>query len=308
MFRVFGGIYFLPLHSYMAQHEEKYTRRRLASSYFTTIVSISLVLFLLGTVGLVLLYAQRLSQHVKENIGMSVSIRDGVRESEVLKLQKKFDAMPWVKSTRYITAEEAAKDLSDDLGEDFVGFLGFNPLLPSIEVKMNAGWANMDSIPALERKIIAEPEVKEVQYQKSLINLVNENVRRISLVLFGFSALLMVIAFALINNTIRLSVYSRRFLIRTMLLVGATQSYVQRPFLVKGVLQGVAGSLVAILLLICLLIYGSRELPDLISLAELNLYLILFGIVLFLGIALSWISNYLAVRKYLRIDPDNLYF
>ncbi|HAQ65910.1 MAG TPA: cell division protein FtsX [Bacteroidales bacterium] len=292
----------------MAQHEEKYTRRRLASSYFTTIVSISLVLFLLGTVGLVLLYAQRLSQHVKENIGVSVSIRDGVRESEVLKLQKKLDAMPWVKSTRYITAEEAAKDLSVDLGEDFVGFLGFNPLLPSIEVKMNAGWANMDSIPALERKIIAEPEVKEVQYQKSLINLVNENVRRISLVLFGFSALLMVIAFALINNTIRLSVYSRRFLIRTMLLVGATQAYVQRPFLIKGVLQGVAGSLVAILLLISLLIYGSRELPDLISLAELNLYLILFGIVLFLGIALSWISNYLAVRKYLRIDPDNLYF
>ncbi|PKP17147.1 MAG: cell division protein FtsX [Bacteroidetes bacterium HGW-Bacteroidetes-22] len=292
----------------MAQHEEKYTRRRLASSYFTTIVSISLVLFLLGTVGLVLLYAQRLSQHVKENIGVSVSIRDGVRESEVLKLQKKLDAMPWVKSTRYITAEEAAKDLSVDLGEDFVGFLGFNPLLPSIEVKMNAGWANMDSIPTLERKIIAEPEVKEVQYQKSLINLVNENVRRISLVLFGFSALLMVIAFALINNTIRLSVYSRRFLIRTMLLVGATQAYVQRPFLIKGVLQGVAGSLVAILLLISLLIYGSRELPDLISLAELNLYLILFGIVLFLGIALSWISNYLAVRKYLRIDPDNLYF
>jgi len=308
MFRVFSEIYFLPLHSYMAQHEEKYTRRRLASSYFTTIVSISLVLFLLGTVGLVLLYAQRLSQHVKENIGVSVSIRDGVRESEVLKLQKKLDAMPWVKSTRYITAEEAAKDLSVDLGEDFVGFLGFNPLLPSIEVKMNAGWANMDSIPALERKIIAEPEVKEVQYQKSLINLVNENVRRISLVLFGFSALLMVIAFALINNTIRLSVYSRRFLIRTMLLVGATQAYVQRPFLIKGVLQGVAGSLVAILLLISLLIYGSRELPDLISLAELNLYLILFGIVLFLGIALSWISNYLAVRKYLRIDPDNLYF
>ena len=308
MFRVFSEIYFLPLHSYMAQHEEKYTRRRLASSYFTTIVSISLVLFLLGTVGLVLLYAQRLSQHVKENIGVSVSIRDGVRESEVLKLQKKLDAMPWVKSTRYITAEEAAKDLSVDLGEDFVGFLGFNPLLPSIEVKMNAGWANMDSIPTLERKIIAEPEVKEVQYQKSLINLVNENVRRISLVLFGFSALLMVIAFALINNTIRLSVYSRRFLIRTMLLVGATQAYVQRPFLIKGVLQGVAGSLVAILLLISLLIYGSRELPDLISLAELNLYLILFGIVLFLGIALSWISNYLAVRKYLRIDPDNLYF
>ena len=124
-----------------------------------------------------------------------------------------------------VITEEAAKDLSDDLGEDFVGFLGFNPLLPSIEVKMNAGWANMDSIPGLERKIVAEPEVKEVQYQKSLINLVNENVRRISLVLFGFSILLMVIAFALINNTIRLSVYSRRFLIRTMILVGATRAY-----------------------------------------------------------------------------------
>lgn len=305
---MFGEIYFLPLQLSMVRHEEKYTRRRLMSSYLTTIVSISLVLFLLGTVGLVLLYAQRLSQHVKENIGISVSIRDGIRESEILKLQKKLDAMPWVKSTRYITAEEAAKDLSDDLGEDFVGFLGFNPLLPSIEVKMNAGWANMDSIPGLERTIVAEPEVKEVQYQKSLINLVNENVRRISLVLFGFSILLMVIAFALINNTIRLSVYSRRFLIRTMLLVGATRAYVQRPFLVKGIFQGILGSIIAISLLISLLIYGNRELPDLISLAELDLYLVLFGIVLFLGITLSWISNYLAVRKYLRIDPDNLYF
>lgn len=292
----------------MAQHEEKYTRRRLASSYFTTVVSISLVLFLLGTVGLVLLYAQKLSQHVKENIGMSVSIREGVRESEIMKLQKKLDAMEWVKSTRYITAEQAAKDLSEDLGEDFVSFLGFNPLLPSIEIKMNAAWANMDSIPALEKKIATEPEVKEVQYQKSLINLVNENVRRITLVLFGFSLLLMVIAFALINNTIRLSVYSRRFLIRTMLLVGATQGYVRRPFLIKGIMQGIAGAFVAIALLTALLYYGSRELPDLITLAELNLYLILFGIVMILGITLSWISNYFAVRKYLRISPDQLYY
>jgi len=292
----------------MAQHEEKYTRRRLASSYLTTVVSISLVLFLLGTVGLVLLYAQKLSQHVKENIGMSVSIREGVRESEVLKLQKELDAMEWVKSTRYITAEQAAKDLSEDLGEDFVSFLGFNPLLPSIEIRMNAAWANMDSIPALEKKIAAKPEVKDVQYQKSLINLVNENVKRISLVLFGFSLLLMVIAFALINNTIRLSVYSRRFLIRTMLLVGATQGYVRRPFLIKGVLQGVVGALVAIALLTALLYYGNRELPDLITLAELNLYLILFGIVMILGITLSWISNYFAVRKYLRISPDQLYY
>jgi len=292
----------------MAHQEEKYTRRRLASSYFTTIVSISLVLFLLGTVGLVLLYAQKLSQHVKENIGMSVSIKEGVRESEVLKLQKKLDAMVWVKSTRYITAEEAARDLKEDLGEDFVGFLGFNPLLASIEVKMNADWANMDSIPALEKKISNEPEVKEVQYQKSLINLVNENVRRITLVLFGFSVLLMVIAFALINNTIRLSVYSRRFLIRTMLLVGATQGYVQRPFLIRGVLQGISGALVAIILLATLLYYGSRELPELITLTEINLYLLLFGIVLFLGVTLSWISNYFAVRKYLRIDPDHLYY
>lgn len=292
----------------MAHQEEKYTRRRLASSYFTTIVSISLVLFLLGTVGLVLLYAQKLSQHVKENIGMSVSIREGVRESEVLKLQKKLDAMVWVKSTRYITAEEAARDLQDDLGEDFVGFLGFNPLLASIEVKMNADWANMDSIPALEKKISTEPDVKEVQYQKSLINLVNENVRRITLVLFGFSVLLMVIAFALINNTIRLSVYSRRFLIRTMLLVGATQGYVQRPFLIRGVLQGISGAIVAIVLLSTLLYYGSLELPELITLTEINLYLLLFGIVLFLGITLSWISNYFAVRKYLRIDPDHLYY
>lgn len=292
----------------MAQFEEKYTRRRLASSYITTVVSISLVLFLLGTVGLVLLYSQRLSQHVKENLGMSVTIREGVRESDVLKLQKKLDAMPWVRSTLYITAEQAAADLEEDLGEDFVDFLGFNPLLPSIEVKMHAEWANMDSIPALEKIVAAEAEVKEVQYQKSLINLVNENVRRISAVLFGFSLLLMLIAFALINNTIRLAVYSRRFLIRTMLLVGATNSYISRPFLLRGIMQGIAGAVVAILLLIALLYYGSSELPELITLAEINLYLVLFAMVLVLGISLTWISNYFAVRKFLRIDSDKLYY
>jgi cell division transport system permease protein len=292
----------------MAQQEEKYTRRRLASSYITTVVSISLVLFLLGTVGLVLLYSQKLSQHVKENLGMSVTIREGVRESEVLKLQKRLDAMPWVKSTRYITAEQAAREMEQDLGEDFVEFLGFNPLLPSIEVKMHADWANMDSIPALEKKIAAQPDVKEVQYQKSLINLVNDNVKRISVVLTGFSILLMVIAFALINNTIRLAVYSRRFLIRTMLLVGATQLYISRPFLLRGVMQGIFGATVAIGLLSALLWYGNAELPELINLAELNLYLLLFAMVLILGITLTWISNLFAVRKFLRIDPDKLYY
>ena len=206
----------------MKKKETGITRRKLRSSYFTSIISISLVLFLLGLVGLLLLDAQRLSTYVLENLGFSVVLKDDAKEVDIIRLQKNLDAKPYVKSTNYITKEEAAKETSEELGENFIEFLGYNPLPASIEVKFYASYANPDSIASIEKELQRFDEVDEVMYQESLIHLVNENVRKISLIILGFSAVMFFIAVALVNNTIRLSVYARRFLINTMQLVGAT--------------------------------------------------------------------------------------
>ncbi|MCX6234717.1 MAG: permease-like cell division protein FtsX [Bacteroidetes bacterium] len=291
----------------MVFNEEKYNQRRLKTSYLTTIVSISLVLFMLGLLGLIILHAKKLADYVKENISLSVIINENIKDAKILEFQKRLDISPFVKSTEYITKERAATELKRELGEDFISFLGYNPLLPSIDVHLKADYTNNDSIKKIEQQLIADNIVKEVFYQKSLVDLVNENVKKISYVILGFSTLLIIIAIALINNTIRLSVYSRRFLIRSMQLVGATQSFIRKPFVVLGIIQGLIGSMVAILLLIGVLYISQKQLPELIELQDINLFLTLFGLVVVLGILFSWLSTYFAVMKYLRISTDKLY-
>ncbi|HRN42213.1 MAG TPA: permease-like cell division protein FtsX, partial [Vicingus sp.] len=192
----------------MSDKENKYTGRRLRSSYFTTIISISLVLFMLGILGLIILNAQQISNHVKENIGFSIILKDGIKEVEIAQIQKSLDAENFVKSTHFIHPDSAAAELQRELGEDFISFLGYNPLLPSIDVKLNADYANTDSLSVIEANLTENPKIKEVFYQKDLVSLINENVKKISFYLLAFSALLLTIAMALINNTIRLSIYS----------------------------------------------------------------------------------------------------
>jgi cell division transport system permease protein len=288
--------------------EEKYNRRRLKGSYFTTIVSISLVLFMLGLLGLIILHTKTLSDYVKENIGFSIIMKEDVKEAGIIQLQKILDATVYVKSTEYITKEEAAEEFAEELGEDFTAFLGYNPLLPTIEVRFNAAYANNDSLAIIKDKILANNNVKEVWYQESLVDVVNSNVRRIGIIILGFTGLLLIIAIALINNTIRLSVYSKRFIIRSMKLVGATRGFISKPFILKGILQGILGALLAILLLSGVIYVTMNEFPDLISLQYIDLYLILFGMVVLLGILISWLSNYFAVRKYIKIKTDYLYY
>lgn len=292
----------------MAKHEEKNYRKRLHSSYITTVVSVSLVLFMLGLLGLIILHAKKLSDYVKENIGFSIIMKDNVKEAGIIKLQKILDATEYVKSTKYITKEEAAKEFAAELGEDFTSFLGYNPLLPTIEVRFKAEYANNDSLAIIKKEILEDSNVKEVFYQESLVDVVNKNVRKISFILFGFSLLLLVIAIALINNTIRLSVYSKRFIIRSMQLVGATRRFISRPFILIGILQGVIGAIVAILLLIGIIYIAQRELPELVSLQDIDMFLSLFGMVILAGILISWLSNYFAVRKYIRLKTDSLYY
>ena len=214
---------------------------------------------------------------------------------------------PFVKESRYITKEEEAIALQKELGEDFVGFLGYNPLLPSIEMKLNADYANADSLRNIEKRLISYPGVKEVNYQRSLVEVVNSNLRKVGLVILGFSLLLLIISITLINNTIRLSIFSKRFLIKTMQLVGATESFIRKPFLISGIISGLWAALIALLLLVITMFSASRQLPELVIMQDVRLYAILFLIVSILGIVISWISTFFAVKKYLRLKADYLY-
>lgn len=263
---------------------------------------------MLGLLGFIVLHAQKLSEYVRENIGFSIIMKENVREAGIVQLQKTLDATPYVKSTEYITPEQAAEELQEDLGEDFIGFLGYNPLLPSIELKLRAEYTTLDSLELIETQLLANPDVKEIYYQKDLVHLINKNIRRIGLVILGFSALLLVIAIALINNTIRLSVYSKRFIIKTMQLVGATSSFIRRPFLWRGVMQGLFASFVAILFLGLILYFSQKELPELVNLQDIGLILTLFAFVMLAGIVLTYLSTWFAVKKYLLAKADQLYY
>ena len=288
--------------------ENKYARRKLKSSYISTIVSISLVLFMLGLLGTIILHARKLSDYVKENIQLSVILKDDARNADVEQFQKMLDASDYVKSTEYISKDTAAVRLQHDLGEDFVTFLGYNPLLASIDVRMNADYANSDSLKWIETGLAKHRFVKEVFYQKSLVTLVNENLKTISLVILVFSSMLFIVAIALINNTIRLSLYSKRFLIKSMQLVGATQGFIRKPFVIKSMLHGLYGALIASALLGAVLFFARNQVPELFSVQDLALFATLFLSVAVTGILISWISTYFAIKKYLKQKLEDLYF
>jgi cell division transport system permease protein len=287
--------------------EDAIIGRRLKTSYLSTVVSVTLVLYVLGLLGMIIMHTQKLSEHIKENIGVSIILMDNARIADINHLQKSLDAFESVKSTEYISKEKAAEDLTAELGEDFVAFLGYNPLFPSIEVKLRAAWANPDSITVFEQQLAKSRIVREVDYQKNLVHIVNENLKKIAFALLLFGVLLLVISFTLINNTIRLSVFSKRFLIKSMQLIGATQSFIRRPFVIKGIIQGLIGSFIAITLLLLSLYGAQKSVPELIDFQDIGMMFSIFVMVIILGVVISWISTALAVKKYLRIKTDNLY-
>ena len=289
--------------------EKSSSKRRVAGSYFMSLMSITLVLFLLGIFALLMMHAQKLSNYIKENIGFEIVMNSNVKEANILRLQKELDAMPAVKSTEYITKEEAIRCLSEDLGEDFLKWLGNeeNPLLPSIDVRFNAAWANNDSLNVIETQLLENTDVKEIYYQKSLVELINQNVRRIGFVLMIASAILLIIAITLIRNTIRLSIYSKRFLVRSMQLVGATGAYIRKPFVKSGISQGFFGAVLADVIL-ALTMYGStRRLPELALIQDYRIMICIYVGIIILGIVLGGLSTHSALRKYLNADVDRLY-
>jgi cell division transport system permease protein len=291
----------------MSIQENQAVKKRLTSSYLTTVISISLVLFLLGIVGFLVLNVQNLSRHVKENIGFNIELKDNVREADIQQFRKILDAKNFVKSTEYITREQLAAETQKALGEDFISFLGFNPLPASIKVKLNAAWANPDSIQKIESDLKKYPQISEMYYRKTLIHEINENVKKISIILFSFTILLLLISLTLINNTIRLSVYSKRFLIHTMQLVGATRGFIRLPFIYKGIYYGLLSAMIAILLLLGIIYVVQNQIEELINFVDPGVLAMLFAGVIITGILISSVSTFFAVNKYLNSNTDALY-
>lgn len=283
-------------------------KRRLVRSYLTSTISITLVLFLVGMLSLLILNAGRLSDYVREHVGFTLVLNDNVREAEVLRLQKILSATDFVKTTKYIDKEEAAKELTKELGEDFVGFLGFNPLFSSVDVKLHAKYMQPDSLAILENDFLSYPQVKEVYYQRDLVRIINENVKRISLFLLIFSILLLVIFSTLINNTIRIAIYSQRFIIHTMKLVGATRSFIRRPFILKNILYGVVGAFLANLSILGLIVSYRKDFEGILDIQQMNTIGLVFIIVLIFGVLIAWLSTYFSVNKYLKIRYDELFY
>lgn len=286
-------------------------KTKTSASFFnaklTSTISTSLVLFLLGLTTLLILATRDLSTYVKENIGFSIILSDNVKDAEVRKMATTLSKASYVKELNHITKEQALEELKEELGEDPEAFLGFNPLLASIEVKLKSDYANNDSIAMIEKKLKKNSDIRDILYRKDLIQAVNDNVRRISIILIALASILMIISFALISNTIRLTVYSKRFIIYTMKLVGAKDSFIRSPFIWSNIGAGVIAAILANGMLALLLYTANQEVDGIISLVDFKI-LIFTGItVLCAGILLTGISAYFAVNRYIKMKYNQLF-
>lgn len=283
------------------------SNRRVIGSYFVSTLSIALVLVVVGILAFILLNARSISNHVKQNIGFSIIVKDNVNEAEIQKMKKILDTKPFIASSVFISKAEAAKAFKEELGEDFEQVLGYNPLLPSIEIKLNPEYANNDSLTIIEKNLMENEAVQEVSYQKSLVQMINENVRRISMILLIAGAALVLISFTLIRNTIHLAVYSQRFLIKTMQLVGAKPFFICKPFVQNSVWFGFFGSMFANIILLAGIYFLQQEVGGVVDLMneELIVYMVVF--VMASGIILSFISSWMSVTRYLNKDMNDLY-
>lgn len=292
----------------MKESKPKKIKKRIFTSWITSLVSISLVLTMLGFLSIILINGRQLSDYVREKIGFTLVLRDNVKPGDIKKLQEKLSDSKFVKSTRYVDKETASKELTQQLGEDFSGFLGYNPLFESIEVKLYASYTKTDSLEILEKKFLTYPQVKEVFYQKDLVQVINQNIRKISLFVLIISALLTIIFIALINNTIRISVYSTRFTINTMQMVGASNAFIRRPFIKKSLLLGFYGAVIANLILAGGIFAFRDELVGLETPESMQNIGLVFLIVIVLGQLFSWVSTLFAVNKFLRMKFDEMFY
>src|ERR1700710_557587 len=250
----------------MEEFEASESAKKTKTIYISTVFGIAMVLLMIGLLGLILVDANNLSRYVKENIVLNIFVDEAAHETDVLQLQKQLDGNPIVKQTQYVSKELAARNLQKDLGEDFVKFLGYNPLSQSLDIYLKADYTNNADIEKFKAELLKNPLVKEVKYQESLVDKMNQNITSISLVIIGFAAIFVLLSVALINNTIRLAIYSQRFLIKSMQLVGATKGFIRKPFLLYGIWHGLLGAMIAIIILMGTLYAAQQQIPELVVL------------------------------------------
>ena len=291
----------------MEEFEASTSRKKTKTIYISTVFGIALVLLMIGLLGLILVEANNLSRYVKENIVLNIYVDDVAHETDVLQLQKQLEQNPMVKSTIYVTKELAARNLQKDLGEDFVKFLGYNPLSQSLDVYLKAEFANNQDIERFKASILKNPLIKDIKYQQSLVEQMNKNIASISLIIIVFAGIFIILSVGLINNTIRIAIYSQRFLIKSMQLVGATKGFIRKPVLRYGVWHGLLGGLIAILILVATLSFVYKQIPDLIILRNYAEFGAIFLFIIGIGIFISGFSTYLAVNKFLRLKIYDLY-
>ena len=287
--------------------QDNYQKRRVLNNYFSVVISITVVLFFVGILGLFLLNTKSLASHFKEQIVMTVYLKDSAKDIEITQMQKKIQLNSSTKRVQFKSKEEAAEDYARDIGEDFVEFLGFNPLLNSIDIYFNAAYVNALSLNQAKTEIEISDFVAEVVYDQPLVTLLEKNIERISFVLLISTALFVVIALLLINSSIRLSIYSKRFVIKTMQLVGATKSFIRRPFILSHLSLGIISSFLALTALNFLLWEVNKRFPEIEIMQQTSELMIVFGSILILGISVTGVSTFFATQRYLNLKTDAVY-
>lgn len=291
----------------MASGENRLIRRRLAGAWLSTVISISLVLLLVGVAGLLVANARSVSDYFKENMQVSVLMKQEVGDDEAMEYVSDLDAKPFIKSTTFVSREQGAKEMTDLLGEDFLNVFEAAPIPVSVDVTLKADYVSSDSLEVVKNEIMKSPLVDEVVYQQSLVDKLNTNLRKISMVLGVFIVLLLFISFVLINNTVRLNVFSRRFTIHAMRLVGATKSFIRAPFLVQAVFQGLFSALLATLMLVGILFFVRSEFAQLFEVFRLDMLLIVIGVEILAGVLICVVSTALVVGRLVSLSKDELY-
>lgn len=292
----------------MSSSFEKYQKRRLITSYFSVVISIALVLFLLGLLGLLVLNTQKVANYFKETVAVGIYFKDTAKEVEMKQLEKALSLAEYTKSIKFVSKEEAAEAHSEELGENFVEYLGENPLQNSIDLYLNADFVSAVKVDEIAADIQSKDFVEEVTYDKPLISLLNDNIKKISLWVLIISGIFTFIAVLLINSSIRLSVYAKRFTIKTMQMVGATKRFIRRPFIWKSIKLGMIGAFISLAGMAAVLYYADKTFPQLALLEDPILLLILFAGVFVLGILITWFSTFLATQRFLNLRTDELYY
>ncbi|WP_431156796.1 cell division protein FtsX [Winogradskyella poriferorum] len=292
----------------MASSFDKYQKRKLISSYISVVISIALVLFLLGCLGLLVINAKKVADHFKEQVVMTIYLNDTAKEVEVNQLTKSLAMADYSKEALYVSKEEAASVMKAETGEDFMDFVGYNPLKNSIDVYLKADYVTTESLSEISEGLSNKSFIEEIRYDNDLVELMNDNVKKITFWVLIISGVFTIIAVLLINSSIRLAVYSKRFIIKTMQMVGATKSFIRRPFIWKSVQLGIIGAIVALIGMAVVLYYLDLTFPELELLNNTILIIALFVGVFLLGIVITWISTFIATQRFLNLKTDQLYY